>query len=71
MLHEVAHIRQANERLLNHELVLLSFALATASVLSWMLLVKLELCDRLPDYLLQCHEKALVDDELCVLWLVD
>jgi len=69
VLNEMANVRKTQEGLLNHDLVIVGFTLAGASVLCRVLLVKLELSDRFGDNLFERLEKARIDDELRVLSL--
>ena len=72
MLNKVAHIGEAEESLLDDELVILCPALLVPSVLvlRGMFFVKLNLINCFANDLLQSGKQASVNDQLGIFWLV-
>ena len=71
MFNEVNDVTQAQERLLNHQSVLVCFALACAVISRWMVSIVCQLVDGFSNDLLEGREEALVEEDLGKLRLVD
>jgi len=70
VLDEVTHVTEANECLLDHELVILKLLVTVSRVVGRVVPLELELVDRLSNDLLKSGEKAEVKEFLGVLWAV-